>query len=682
MAAKAIEVVKDGQLEIIPKMHERTWFHWMTEIRDWCISRQLWWGHQVPAYFVSVSDPAVPPGKDDDPEYWVSGRTIEEAQEKAAKKFNVSLDKISLTQDPDVLDTWFSSALFPFSTLGWPKKTQDLDLFYPNSLLETGHDIIFFWVARMVFFGQKILGKLPFKQIYLHAMVRDAHGRKMSKSLGNVIDPMDVICGVTLTELNAQLDENSNLDPKEVAKAKAGQKQDYPNGIPECGTDALRFGLCAYTAQGRDINLDVLRINGYRNFCNKLWNATKFAMMNLGKDFKPYNSLKILQEKGTRSTSSVQAINIARSGKSLPSLSLLDNHLEKYSYIGGFSPCLEDVAILEKIGCIPVREYANVFRWYCHMASFSSSERNSFPRTSADIKLESISVCEVASLSLVDKWMLSQLSTAVKECNAAFEEFNFPRATTALYNLWWYQICDVYLECLKPTMYSNDEAAKELSRNVLYTALHTGLLLISPFMPFLSEELFQRLPQRTSDEPPSVCVTPYPEIDQFCYFTDCFKTTNFILMEISLIYGKRDALNCIKIHFQLLNKNKCTHNILQNLDANDVLLITLPRQVTQSKPYVAFLIDVPTPLSNESKFVYLKPTGLVDLSKCQERIQKKMSEANNRLQNLEADMAKPTYEKTPEEIRSKNNEKKLDLEAEITQSEDALKQLQALEINC
>merc|ERR1719466_3097 len=193
---------------------------------------------------------------------------------------------IILEQDPDVLDTWFSSGLFPFSIFGWPDKTDDLDVFYPGSLLETGHDIIFFWVARMVFFGQKLMGKLPFKDVFLHAMVRDAHGRKMSKSLGNTINPMDVILGVSLEDLHKTL-EGGNLDPKEVAKAKAGQSQDYPTGIPECGTDALRFGLCAYTAQGRDINLDVLRVQGYRFFCNKLWNATKFAMLYLGPAFQP-----------------------------------------------------------------------------------------------------------------------------------------------------------------------------------------------------------------------------------------------------------------------------------------------------------------------------------------------------------------------------------------------------------
>jgi len=195
-------------------------------------------------------------------------------------------EKLILDQDEDVLDTWYSSALFPFSILGWPNQTEELEVFYPGSLLETGHDILFFWVARMVFFGQKLIGKLPFPDVYLHAMVRDAHGRKMSKSLGNVIDPLDLIKGISLEDLHKRL-LSSNLDPKEIGKAQAGQKVDYPDGIPECGTDAMRFALCVYTAQGRDINLDVNRVVGYRHFCNKIWNAMKFSIKGLGEGFTP-----------------------------------------------------------------------------------------------------------------------------------------------------------------------------------------------------------------------------------------------------------------------------------------------------------------------------------------------------------------------------------------------------------
>uniref|UniRef100_F1KZF2 valine--tRNA ligase n=1 Tax=Ascaris suum TaxID=6253 RepID=F1KZF2_ASCSU len=212
MAQRAKEAVARGDLVIIPDYHVATWNRWLDGMRDWCISRQLWWGHRIPAYFVTVDDPSIPAGNSDDNNYWVSAHNEAEAIEKAAKKFNVPKEKISVKWDEDVLDTWFSSGMWPFTVFGWPEKTSDLKNFFPGSVLETGHDILFFWVARMVFMSQELTGQLPFKEVYLHAMIRDAHGRKMSKSLGNVIDPIDVIHGISLAQLNKQL-ESGNLDP-------------------------------------------------------------------------------------------------------------------------------------------------------------------------------------------------------------------------------------------------------------------------------------------------------------------------------------------------------------------------------------------------------------------------------------------------------------------------------------
>uniref|UniRef100_A0A8K9UWN5 valine--tRNA ligase n=1 Tax=Oncorhynchus mykiss TaxID=8022 RepID=A0A8K9UWN5_ONCMY len=429
MGKQAADSVREGRLKIIPDHHHKTWFNWLDNIRDWCISRQLWWGHRIPAYFVrsvSLSSPL--------------GRTEEDARDKAAKRFNVSTDKVTLRQDEDVLDTWFSSGIFPFSIFGWPNETQDLSVFYPGSLLETGHDILFFWVARMVMMGLKLTGKLPFKEVYLHAVVRDAHGRKMSKSLGNVIDPLDVITGISL-EL-----QDSNLDPVEVEKAKQGQQSDYPTGIPECGTDALRFALCAYTSQGRDIDMDVNRILGYRNFCNKLWNAVKFAMRTLGGNFVP-------SEKAQVRDLSIQCV-------------------------------------LTAVSC---------------------------------------------------PW---------------FQAYDFPAITTAIYNFWLYELCDIYLVSLfvceggvcvcginilpllnfllptsihpfstSLTPLGECEASGSQSQAVVCRqTLFTGLCLLAPIMPFVGEELYQRLPRRRSqDDHASIHVMPYPE-------TERFEGRNFILI--------------------------------------------------------------------------------------------------------------------------------------------------------
>jgi len=277
----AMDAVRDNQIKIQPQSAEKNYYAWLKNINDWCLSRQLWWGHQIPAYFVKI-DGENQSGDDD--EYWVVGRTDEEAREKAEKKFGGK--KYTLERDPDVLDTWFSSGLWPFSTLGWPKDTQDLRELFPTSVLETGWDILFFWVARMIMMSLKLTGKIPFKEVYCHSLVRDSEGRKMSKSLGNVIDPIDIMDGIELKVLHDKL-HAGNLDPKEIKNAEKYQKTAFPQGIPECGADALRFSLVQYTTGGGDIAFDVKVMQGYRRFCNKIYQATKFVLGNIDKDFVP-----------------------------------------------------------------------------------------------------------------------------------------------------------------------------------------------------------------------------------------------------------------------------------------------------------------------------------------------------------------------------------------------------------
>ncbi|XP_049587384.1 valine--tRNA ligase isoform X2 [Syngnathus scovelli] len=575
MGKQAADAVREGRLKIIPEHHLKTWFNWMDNIRDWCISRQLWWGHRIPAYFITIDDPSVKPGEDVDGHYWVSGRTLQEAREKAAKRFNVTPDKVKLRQDEDVLDTWFSSGIFPFSIFGWPNETQDLSVFYPGTLLETGHDILFFWVARMVMMGLKLTGKLPFKEVYLHAVVRDAHGRKMSKSLGNVIDPLDVITGISLEGLHTQL-THSNLDPVEVERAKQGQKSDYPNGIPECGTDALRFALCAYTSQGRDINLDVNRILGYRHFCNKLWNAVKFAVKTLGDNFVP---------------------------------------LEKAQLHG------------EEI--IP------------------------------------------------DRWILSRLSAAVALCDASFKVYDFPAVTTAIYNFWLYELCDVYLECVKPVLgEEGDERRAGACRQTLYTCLDVGLRLLSPIMPFVTEELYQRLPRRQPQlDAPSISVTPYPDAQEFCWNSDeVDRNMDFVMNVVKTIRSLRADYNLTK------TRADC---YLQCADGATLFLVQTSSAQIQTLSYsqavIALSAEQAVPagcavaIASDRCTVNLMIKGLINVDKELSKLQAKKGELDKLMEKLQDKLAKSDYrDKVPFKVQQQDAEKLRQSQTELDKVKEAM----------
>ena len=277
LSKEAIKLVRDKKIKFIPSNWEKTYFSWMKDIRDWCISRQLWWGHRIPAWY------------DDKGKVYVGA-----SEKKVRTKYKLN-NSIKLEQDTDVLDTWFSSQLWTFVTLGWPKKTKHLKKFHPSSVLVTGFDIIFFWVARMIMISQKFLKEVPFKEVYIHGLVRDSEGEKMSKSKGNILDPIDIIDGINLKDLINKRTTNL-INPNQRQKIVARTSKDYPNGIPSYGTDAIRFTFCSLASGSRDLNFDLKRVEGYRNFCNKLWNASRFILLQCDQKNLSKNSSKSMED--------------------------------------------------------------------------------------------------------------------------------------------------------------------------------------------------------------------------------------------------------------------------------------------------------------------------------------------------------------------------------------------------
>lgn len=447
LAKPAIEAVEDGRIQFVPKQYENMYFAWMRNIQDWCISRQLWWGHQIPAWY------------DEQGKVYV-GRDENEVRQQ----YNLAAD-IVLKQDPDVLDTWFSSGLWTFSTLGWPEQTEFLKTFHPSSVLVTGFDIIFFWVARMIMLtmylikDEKGIPQVPFKTVYVHGLVRDGQGQKMSKSKGNVLDPLDIIDGIDLETL-VKKRTSGLMRPQDAAKIDKQTRKEYADGIAAYGTDALRFTFCSLASTGRDINFDMNRVEGYRNFCNKIWNAARYVLMQ------------------------------------------------------------------------------------CENQDCGQKD-------------------EAVELTLADRWIISALQRTEAEVSRHLDQFRFDLAAQSLYEFIWNQYCDWYLELSKPVLWDENAPAERLrgTRRTLVRVLEAALRLAHPFMPFITEEIWQSIRGLAGKSGDTIMLQPYPVADEAKIDTQAEADIEWLKAFINGIRNIRAEMN--------INPGKPLDVLLNHYNAED-----------------------------------------------------------------------------------------------------------------
>ena len=546
LAEPAIKAVEDGKIEFIPKNAENIYFSWMRNIEDWCISRQLWWGHRIPAWY------------DADGNIYV-GRSEQEARDK----HNLAAS-VELVQDPDVLDTWFSSALWTFSTLGWPEQTKELETFHSTDIMVTGHDIISLWVSRMIMMSMKFTGEVPFKKVYIHGLVTDATGQKMSKSKGNGLDPMDIINGISLDELVAKRTDNL-MQPKMAKRIDKSTRKEYPEGITAYGTDPLRFTFYSIASRTRTIRFDMKRVEGYRNFCNKLWNAAIFVSGNIN-----------------------------------------DNE----SRLGN-----------------------------------------------TDVEL-----------STIDHWIISEFQKTAAAVNLAMETYRFDLAAKEIYEFVWDEFCDWYLELTKPILNSDaaTQAQKLGTQQTLARILESVLRLAHPFLPFLTEELWQKVPATVRLSGDTIMLQPFPVADEKLINDAASKDVDWlktVVTGVRNIRGEMDISPARQV--PILFSNGSTED-QERLDkfTRELTFLVRPESLTwlgdnAEKPMSA------TALVGEMELL-VPMAGLIDKEAELARLDKEIDRKQKDRAKTEGKINNPSFvEKAPEEVVQKERDKLQDLDSAL-----------------
>lgn len=562
LAAPAIQAVEKGEIKFIPENWSKTYFQWLHNIEDWCISRQLWWGHRIPVWY------------DENGKIYV-GHDEHDVRTSHELPMNVPL-----TQETDVLDTWFSSALWPFSTLGWPEKTEDLEKFYPTNVLVTGFDIIFFWVARMIMMGLKFTGKVPFKEVFITGLIRDSDGQKMSKSKGNVLDPLDLIDGITLTDL-IEKRTYGLMQPAMALKIEKSTRQHFPEGITAHGTDALRFTFCALASYGREIRFDLGRLDGYRNFCNKLWNAARYVLMNT------------------------------------------ETHGTIFQGPGKFS----------------------------------------------------------GKLSLPDQWILSKLQTTITTAHESLANYRFDLFAHTLYEFTWNEFCDWYLELSKPILTSAQSSPDELlgTRQTLIYVLENLLRLLHPIMPFITEEIWQRIAPLAGKNTPSIMLESYPQFSDALSDPVSESELEWIKSFIIAIRTIRSEMNIAPGKLLSILLAKGTENDKKRYQKNQHLITHFARL-----EYVTWLQGDETPPESATALVgdleiLIPMAGLIDKKEETARLNREIMKIKKDAERIENKLQNPNFiDKAPIEVVSKEKDRQLELRNTLEKLEQQLQKIAAL----